>query len=258
MDQVPFAQDEDGDEKEQALQEEEDVEELDSKIFDHKMRGEEHEHEVDARADETEEETDEHEFVRFNRLNNQEVKGLTGFSLQEFLTLSEIAQDVLLPMAFGKKGKPAKKLASSFDRLLLLTWLRHAEEFRRLASTFGVSKSYCYALVMCALQHVTPLFSTCFIKKISHEEQKNANILHPLLPQVAALLDTKTQACTKPASSFHAAKVYSSYKHHKYGIKTLTLHALDGMCMFVSESEPASVADITMARKQGTINEVIL
>ena len=56
-----------------------------------------------------------------------------------------------------------------------------------------------------------------------HEAQKEANGLNSFFPHVSVILDTKAQQCTRPIGSFHDAEQYYSYKHHKHGIKTLTL-----------------------------------
>ena len=176
-----------------------------------------------------------------------------------FTSLAARLSDGLIPPGIGKRGRIPRKMMNPEDRLLLLlTWIRHGDKFIRLASLFGISRSYCYDLVMSILKSVAPVAKREFFVVRSHEYQSGRRMLSDQFPDVIAIVDTKVQQCTRPASSFHDAKLYYSFKHNKYGIKTLTVHAMNGAVMYVSDSVPASASDVTMLTSNTIAQEVII
>ena len=213
-----------------------------------------HEEEVDGRRviNEDDEEEKEENGIRFHKCSDREVKSLTGFNTIEFTSLADTLNDSLIPPSVGKRGRKPTLIRPADRLLVLLTWLRHAEKFRRLGSMFGIGKTQVYKLVMEVLKHVNPAAAMVFIRVIPMEEQKRNGRIFREYPSVACVIDTKVVNCTKPASSHYEAKKYFNFKNNKYGIKTLTIHATDGTAMYCSSSKPASVADSTMCSENET------
>ena len=195
--------------------------------------------------------------VRFAELSDEEVRVMTGFSIEEFLRLEDILHLDLLPRSSGKKGAPAIRIPSLHDRLLLLlTWLRYGEPYRRLAATFDLARSTVFNTITSLLPNVSATIAAHFIVPRSHSEQMANGSLLASFPHVAAVADCTVQSICKPVGSFREVKKYYSVKHGCYGIKSFTVHSLDGQVMHIDSGEPAATSDVTMAKRDNTVSKV--
>ena len=244
MNRIPFAG-----EEEEPVEDAEMLERAPDEFDQYQEAADRHEQEVDNRPRVDDDDGDQKvPGFGYAQLGDREIKALTGFTQPEFAELCHALQEGLAIPGLGKKGRRPKKMMQPEDRLLLaLTWLRHAEQFRRLAAMFGLSKSQCYTLVMSTVKQLAPVAVSEYVTRVSHHAQSEAGELSHVFPQATIVIDSKTQACTRPVGSFHDAKRYFSHKHNKYGLKTLTIHSMNGRVVHISDTVPGSVADITLA-----------
>ena len=147
--------------------------------------GRRHEEENDHRVQLHSDEEDENETkgIRYRDLQDREIQALTGFNEAEFNELVAALGDGLSPASIGKKDRRPVLLMQPEDRLLLvLSWLRHADKFRKLAGLFGISKSYCYTAVMEIIRRISPLAMQHIVVRRSHQEQVKKRKIESHIP----------------------------------------------------------------------------
>ena len=150
-----------------------------------------------------------------------------------------------------QQGRTLCVLISSYYRLLLLLhWLKHGDSYQRIASPFGISKSHACDLLHLLLKNVSPLLSAAYIRIYNRAAQREKGWYFPRFPFAAAVLDVTSQPTTRPSGTFETSKLYFDGKQHCYAIKSLTVHAANGLLMLVHSGVPGSVHDFTIAKKQ--------
>ena len=101
--------------------------------------------------------------------NEEQLRTLTGFTQLQFDDLLALLHPHLLPRCVGRRGRRAKKAATPEERLFMfLFWLRFNEPWKRMAASFGMSRTYIQGTVMSILKNVAPVLSQEYIKPYTH------------------------------------------------------------------------------------------
>ncbi len=195
--------------------------------------------------------------LRYGDLDDESSRVLTGFSVAEIDQLEDVLHSELQPPGEGKQGRPTTTLPNTHDRLLLLLhWLKFGDYFKKVALLFGISKTKAHDIIHEFLARVTPVLAAKFIRQYPRHEQVRNNWIPANFTEAPVIIDSTTQACTKPVGSFRDAKKFYSHKHNKYGIKSITAHAANGLVMFAKSGFPGSVSDVSIAKDPGVLPEV--
>ena len=181
--------------------------------------------------------------------NDSLCKKFSGFNVQEFLELVNLLQEPLKPASEINRGRPAHKVDTIEERLLLLlNWLKFGLDFGVLGAVFGISASYAHQLVCHLLEACTPVLVARFVVEITHKEQAERGYLHPNYPQAAVLVDCSDQSINTPNKKLRTKDVstgFFSYKTNHAGYRTVSFHSCNGLVMF-HKSEAASRGELTM------------
>ncbi len=213
----------------------------------------------DARAANVERDANEPDPVglRYADLDQDAAKVMTGFSVDEIDRLEALLHEQLQPIGQGRQGRPAVALPNTHDRLVLfLHWLKFGDYFKKIAMLFGLSKTKTHDIIHELLPRLSTVLTTLFVQPVSRSEQVRNNWLPPNFNYAPVIIDTTTQACTRPVGSFRDAKKYYSHKHNKYGIKSITAHSSNGGVMFLKSGYPGSIADVTVAKDPAVLPQV--
>ena len=153
----------------------------------------------------------------------------TGFELQEFTTIWLTCQNFLTTNARGRQP-----IISGKDALLaVLTHLKHYQHLEKQAADFRVTtQTFVRTLEKTFPRILEPLWNR-FVRVIRRPELVQQNIVIQDFPNVVSMLDCTVQQCRKPTGTYNEQKIYFSGKHWMYCLKSLTVHAPNGLVMLV-------------------------
>ncbi len=149
-------------------------------------------------------------------------------------------------------GAGAKHKLVFVDRLLAtLVHLRHGATHDLLACWFGVDRS----TITRAIREVRPLLAE---RGCTVAPGQRLRTLAEVIDYLGAdghigIIDGTEVRVRRPAAGRKDREKYISGKNKQNAVKSMVLTDADGRLMFCSPAEPASVADITHARKLGLV-----
>ena len=122
-------------------------------------------------------------------LNPDSAPILCGFTIAEFDQLEELFHIQLQPAGEGKQGRRVQRLVSTHDRLiLLLHWLKFADNYTRIANTFGIARTTAFETLRYLVQAVSPVAKAAFIHPASVAQQRGWRALP--FPDALLVIDT--------------------------------------------------------------------
>lgn len=168
---------------------------------------------------------------------------LCGFTPGEFIELFSVVEDRL----HDRVGRGKRSRITKQDRLLLLlVFLKHYESNKRIAETFGLSKSHAQNRIAEVAEAIGPTLWRHYVESIDIDDADIRR--YPEFPDVVAMVDVTAQPIWAPAVSFEERRHYFSGKHRTYAFKTQCLHALDGRVVHIVTCVPGATHDLTIAQ----------
>jgi len=176
------------------------------------------------------------------QMNSEEnCKLLCGFTPGEFNGVFSVVQYVIPEnVSRGKSHKYNRK-----DRLFItLVHLKHYENWGKLAVDTSMTTAGTQKMVKDTLVAIQPILVKKYIKRYTMTDAKQKGWISQEFKEALCLADVTFQETYKPKASFDEAKQWFSGKHHKYGVKSQTLHMLNGICCFYSTGIAGATHDL--------------
>ena len=178
----------------------------------------------------------------------------TGFSIHEFSTIFNTCQREL---DAGSRGRQPTFVGK--DALLVtLTFLKHYQTFEKLSVDFRISVATLERCIERTMESIYLPLKRRFLRVFLHDEQLTLGLQPESFPDAVGIIDCTVQECGTPVAPFADKKLFFSGKHWMYCLKTLTLHAPNGLAMLFHSPSPGSRADIDVLVRSANIIAPIL
>lgn len=176
---------------------------------------------------------------------SEDIKVLTGFFLSEVKELFSVVEESL-----EQQGRGKKSVLEPIDIFfLLLVLLKHNETFSKMSVDYSVSDTVIETQLKKAIPKIRLGLEKQFISPIYKDEQMLKGIVFSSFPEIALVVDVTFQPRPKPSLIYQEAKKYFSGKHFRYGYKTETGHAPNGMLMFISPHSKGAKHDFSIFKE---------
>ena len=170
-------------------------------------------------------------------MNDQNtMKLLTNFSINQFLQLFKIAEDILTYRVHQDS------MISPKTRLLLaLCYCKHNEKWGMIGMNFGIDPSYAERVVMKVIGETSKIFFGQFVKWISVIDRITDN-------KIYCFIDATVQLISRPK---HAQRAYYSGKHKIHCIKIQAFVSPTGQLIHCSKPVEGSMHDYALYKISG-------
>lgn len=182
--------------------------------------------------------------------NENQCKILTGFNIEEFLTLFELIEDQIIE----NTGRGLKSKIPKQDKLLMtLCYLKHYETVDKMRKTFSISKSHLHSILEMTIESISPYLYEYFVTNLQDRIKEDEEIGDALVfPDAKYVLNACFQPIWTPAGTSCEKKQYYNSQAKLYGLKSQCLHDRKGRVVHSIAAEKGGIENLKICKTNST------